>query len=316
MAAEQLEAKGARVIVVDKGRSVGGRLATRRIGDGMADHGAQFFTVRDARFRTYVDRWLADGLVYEWSRSWSDGSLKTTPNDGHPRYAVRGGMNALAKRLAQGLKDVQTNTRIINLETDGKTWSARAENESIFLSRAVLLTPPAPQALELLEANNIPLAPEDHAELTRIQYGPCLCGLFLVEGDFDLPEPGALQDFNQPFYWMADNQRKGLSATRIITVHAGTSYSREHWNESDESILAELEKAISVRLEGHIIEAQLKRWRYSVPLTTYPQDYFIAKGLSGLVLAGDAFGGRGRVEGAALSGLAAGEALAIHLGLD
>lgn len=309
MAARALEENGASVTIVDKGRSVGGRMATRRIASGLADHGAQFFTVRDSAFQAYVDHWLADGLVYEWSRGWSDGSLKPTPNDGHPRYVTRGGMNALAKHLASGLKDVQVDTRIITLETDGHSWAARAENEAIFISRALLLTAPAPQALELLEANHIPLDPEDHAELARIQYGPCLCGMFLVEGEVDLPEPGALQDFNQPFYWMADNQRKGISEARIITVHAGASYSREHWDDDDDTVLKALQKALEARLKGQVVEGQLKRWRYSVPLTTYPHDCFRAKAPSGLVLAGDAFGGRGRVEGAALSGLAAAKAL-------
>ena len=39
-----------RITILDKGRSVGGRLATRRIDGGRADHGAQFFTVRDKAF--------------------------------------------------------------------------------------------------------------------------------------------------------------------------------------------------------------------------------------------------------------------------
>ncbi|HMQ53993.1 MAG TPA: FAD-dependent oxidoreductase, partial [Anaerolineae bacterium] len=41
MAANLLKAYGFKVTVLDKGRSVGGRLATRRIGPGRADHGAQ-----------------------------------------------------------------------------------------------------------------------------------------------------------------------------------------------------------------------------------------------------------------------------------
>ena len=48
------------VLIVDKGRSVGGRLATRRIDGGRADHGAQFFTVRDPAFQAIVDDWLAE----------------------------------------------------------------------------------------------------------------------------------------------------------------------------------------------------------------------------------------------------------------
>ena len=55
VAARELAASGVDVRVVDKGRSVGGRLATRRIGDARLDHGAQFFTVRTPAFRARVD---------------------------------------------------------------------------------------------------------------------------------------------------------------------------------------------------------------------------------------------------------------------
>ncbi len=41
-AAVRLTAAGVDVTVVDKGRGVGGRLATRRIGDATLDHGAPF----------------------------------------------------------------------------------------------------------------------------------------------------------------------------------------------------------------------------------------------------------------------------------
>lgn len=42
MAAQSLSNSGHDVVVVDKGRSPGGRLATRRINDATLDHGAQF----------------------------------------------------------------------------------------------------------------------------------------------------------------------------------------------------------------------------------------------------------------------------------
>ena len=58
MAAKSLQVQGHKVLVVDKGRSVGGRLATRRIGTATLDHGAQFFTVRSEEFAKHVDAWL------------------------------------------------------------------------------------------------------------------------------------------------------------------------------------------------------------------------------------------------------------------
>ena len=50
IAAQSLQAHGHKLLVVDKGRSPGGRLATRRIGPATLDHGAQFFTVRSEEF--------------------------------------------------------------------------------------------------------------------------------------------------------------------------------------------------------------------------------------------------------------------------
>ena len=70
--------------MLDKGRTVGGRLATRRIGAASIDHGAQFFTVRSAAFSTFVDGLVAEGLVYEWCRGFNE-------VDGYPRFACRGG---------------------------------------------------------------------------------------------------------------------------------------------------------------------------------------------------------------------------------
>ena len=43
-AAVELQKAGKQVLVVDKGRGLGGRLAGRRIGDATFDHGAQFMT--------------------------------------------------------------------------------------------------------------------------------------------------------------------------------------------------------------------------------------------------------------------------------
>ena len=50
LAADELQREGWTVAVLDKSRGVGGRMTTRRVGEGTFDHGAQFFTVRDNRF--------------------------------------------------------------------------------------------------------------------------------------------------------------------------------------------------------------------------------------------------------------------------
>ncbi len=308
MAANGLHHNGYHVKVVDKGRGVGGRMATRRIGPGRADHGAQFFTVRNPWFQEYVEEWEELGLVFEWSRGWSDGSVsRARRGDGHPRYAVFDGFTAVAKALAEGL-DVETGVQIVSVSAEGDGWLATDANGNTYQSRGLVLTPPVPQSLALLEAGDVTLHDDDRAVLEAIQYDPCVCGLFWVEGDVVLPEPGALQRPNHPIAWIADNQRKGISPeARIVTVHANPELSQALWEEDEDVALSAIGEGLAPFLsaEATIREGQLKRWRYAAPAEVYPDRTLQATGMPMLFFAGDAFGGP-RIEGAALSGLSAG----------
>jgi renalase len=310
MAATVLRRAGQQVVLLDKGRSVGGRLATRRVGEGVADHGAQFFTVRDEQFQNFVNDWIVnEDLVYVWSHGWSDGSTADNPQDGYPRYGVRGGMNALAKHLAIGL-DIRLDVQIERVAYHNDEWTAQTADGDNYHAKALLLTPPVPQSLKLLENGGAALTAGDIAALSTIEYAPCLCGLFLVEGDIYLPEPGALQRPYAEIAWIADNQRKGISPNaRVLTLHANHDFSRVNYEASDEALLERFAAELTqfMHPNAHIHDAQIKRWRYSQPTTLYPERCLQVEGLP-LVFAGDAFGGP-RVEGAALSGLAAAGAL-------
>ncbi|MBK8030016.1 MAG: FAD-dependent oxidoreductase [Chloroflexi bacterium] len=165
MAAREVSKTGKRVLIFDKGKSVGGRMATRRIGSGTADHGAQFFTVRAPQFRTLLNEWLKAGLAFEWSRGWSDGSLVST-RDGHPRYAINGGMNALMKHLAVGL-DVRVNVRATSMHAIEGGWEIRDEAGVKVSAKAVLLTAPVPQSSPSSTAARWRLPPRTGKRSTR-----------------------------------------------------------------------------------------------------------------------------------------------------
>ncbi len=309
MAAHELRSRGLSALLLEKGRSVGGRLATRRIGPGRADHGAQFFTVRTPEFRAWVERWQAEGLVYVWSTGWSDGSLATAPSDGHPRYAVRGGMNALAKHLAQGL-DVRLETQITAVSPTPVGWVIADQAGQSYTGRALLLTPPVPQSLALLDASGVVLAERDRRDLESIEYAPSLAGIFWIDRPALLPDPGAIQRNNAPIIWIADNRRKGISSETLVTVQAAPEVSQAAWQMSEEAVLESLYEGVRPYLEpgARVVERQLKRWRYALPTELHSERTLLARELPPLAFAGDAFGGP-RVEGAALSGLAAGQVL-------
>jgi renalase len=306
MAANALQQHRLRVTVVEKSERVGGRLATQRMGSGWADYGAQFFAARTPDFQHQAEQWLAAGIIYPWSTGWSDGSVLTAQPHGHVRYAVHGGMKALAEHLAQGV-DVHLKAGLAGLTFAGNGWQVRAENGQTYRCQAILLTPPVPQTLRLLDNNQIRLTPTDRTALEQIEFAPGLVGLFHAEGQVQLPEPGMVHRVEAPVNWIADNQRKGISPkATIITVQASPDYSRKLWEASDSEILVKLQAEVQLYLapRASFIEAQLKRWSYSLPTITHPQRHLIATDLPTLVFAGDAFGGP-LVEGAALSGLAA-----------
>lgn len=313
LAALRLRESGNQVTLLDKARTTGGRLATRAIGPGFADSGAQFFTVREPAFRHYVEQWQQAGLVYVWSTGWSDGSLiASANNDGYPRYAVSGGMNTLARHLTDQLlahgATMITDRQISRISQVGDGWQVTDAQNNQYTSATLILTPPVPQSLALLDAGGIRLTAADRAALERITYAPCLCGLFWLEGDITLPEPGAIQRPGADLAWVADNQRKGISpAATLITVHAGPAYSATHYEVPEDELLATMQASLQPFMRGKVTlhAAQLKRWRYALPTVTHPARYLQAQGVPPLYFGGDAFGGP-RVEGAALSGLAMG----------
>ena len=55
--AASLLARKKSVLVIDKGRRIGGRLADHEIGAARFDKGGQFFTARDDRFAQQVRIW-------------------------------------------------------------------------------------------------------------------------------------------------------------------------------------------------------------------------------------------------------------------
>lgn len=299
------------VAVFDKGRGVGGRLATRRIGDATFDHGAQFITTHTPDFAATVAGWERAGVAQPWFRG-RIGPDGICDPDGHARFRGVDTMNAIAKHLARDL-DVRVATRVMALQPSDATWRVRLDDGTDLVADAVVVTAPVPQALDLLTAGAVRLSAPDREALHAIRYDPCLALLAALRGSSGLAAPGAVAPDDGPIDWMAENHLKGVSAVPAITIHATANFSRASWASSDEIVAAELLRSAGLGAEEVDGPAQVQRWRFARPTVIHPDRCLVADGLPPLVFAGDAFGGA-KVEGAALSGTAASGAVTSLLG--
>ncbi len=310
VAARELSAAGWRVVVLDEGRRVGGRMATRRIGNGIFGLGAQFFTVRSERFEKLAAGWLGAGIVEEWTRGFADADGKSD-DDGHPRYRGSEGMISIPRYLARGL-DVRTGERAVAVNVQNGGWEVRTESDTRDNGAALLLTAPVPQSLALVESGNLALLDETRHELESISYAPCLALLALLDGPTGVPEPGGMQIKGEPLDWIGDNQRKGISAAPGVTIHAGPQWSRELFETNEAEVTALLlafaGERLALDLSSRLVETSLIRWRYGWVTQPHPKPCLMASEEPSLIFVGDAFG-ETKVEGATLSGLAAADSL-------
>lgn len=304
-----------RVLLLDKGRSVGGRMASRRIDGATVDHGAQFFTVRNDAFREVISELERDGVVVPWTTSYINDDGFLAP-DGQQRYRGHPSMNAIAKALA-GTVPVETEVKVSRLTRDTSNpdgwWSVHAEDGREFHAPAVVLTPPVPQTLSLLEQSGIDPGEAARNRLEKVEYSPCLCVIAVCNEPHPIPGPGAIQLSKGPVQWIADNNLKGISpSVHALTIHATAAWSTEHYDDPDDRILELITEALEPWLELGNTVMQVKRWRYA-RVSRRPGGSSAAPSLrleteAPLYCAGDGLASA-RVESAALSGRDAAEQL-------
>jgi predicted NAD/FAD-dependent oxidoreductase len=291
--AAALAAAGHRVVVYDKGRGLGGRLATRRR-DGMQwDHGAQHLTAKTDSFA----RWLSSLPVWRASGQ-SDWHV------GEPSQ------NALVKRLADGL-DVRLGTRIQSVARTRDAWSLATEDGPLDARfSAVAITAPAPQTAALLP----PGLSVDGLDAVRMQP----CWTLMVGTERPLAGPPYMNTPHPDVAWLAaDHTKPGREgAAGQYVLQAGAQWSRQHLELDAEDVTERLLEHFRALLDCdvRVTFATAHRWRYA--LTEQPLGrpcYY--DGRHRLGVAGDWCLGR-RAEHAFLSGSALAEQMLAQLNAE
>jgi len=308
-----LRSAGREVLVLEKSRGLGGRAATRRWDDLPVDHGAQFFTARSAKFRARVESWTAQGISQEWCRGFHQhraGRLAPPAPDNHPRYACRMGMSSLGSALvAEHGIEVERQSKVVAIVCESGLWRLTCDDGRVFQARRLVVTSPPPQAAELLEET----APAAADLLRGMVMDPCLAAVARFPRH-SLAWHG-IQSDDGAISWIGHDtsKRPDLHGDRtVVVIHASPAFSRGHYGTPEQDVVKALLARAAEMAGAEWPEPEavfLQRWRYAMPgLAADGAPWRQFEFPAPLVLAGESFAG-GKIEGAWLSGSAAGESL-------
>ncbi len=336
-----------RILLLEKSRGWGGRMATRRQKEWTFDHGA----LRIESFGDYNrDLWALGEFNLPTtiaSNSTAKPSLGSQALNARPfsyTHTSRDGMTGWAKRSVAQFSP-QTNTRLeaqatkLDRQSSNQSshWTVTLNSGEEFTATHLLITAPAPQARELLgftpqSTTTWANAPTEWRERlladvrlkTPPTYAPCVTALAGFRGDaIALREAWKKLSAEWPeamnSLW---NDEHGPSSLPALTLQMNEAWSRTHTHDEPGKPLAATSEATSeilsrlqsVGLAPEFFE--LKVWRYA-----YPSDQGAASGSprspslnlgQKLWLAGDAWAGTG-VRAAVFSGFMAARQIAEDL---
>lgn len=250
-AARELRRLGHRVTVVEKSRGVGGRIASRRVGGTVVDHGTPVIGAPAGSALAA----LIDALPKNDAVALGDGA-----------WSYRSGTTRLAKLMAEDL-DILLGTRIATLRAGraGIELGGEQGNTHGVVDR-VIISAPAPQAADLLEHS--PGAGDRVAALRDVTYAPAI---MLLAG-LRIPPPDGLDPFPvpEPFHRITAESVKGRppgDGVVPVVARVAAGPSADLLDAPDDDILADLAPALRAACgaDGDPAWIQVKRWRFALP---------------------------------------------------
>ena len=291
--ARALREQGIDFTIVNKGRRIGGRMASKAVHDSQTpfdgrvfDIGASYFTVSDLGFQSVVDSMVEHGVVQKWTDTFhvADPTGIVGVKIGPMRYRAPAGIRSVVEFLGEGIDVIE-----------GEVTDAD------FANRKVALCVPTPQAAKIFP---------EALEINTSVWEPVIAVSMLfseqVWQDFD----GVFVIDDHELSWIAnDGARRGDSAPALV-AHVHPVLSAHHLTDPASVIpfaVSAVQRILGISAEP--VWTSAHRWTYAKPVegTTSDQPLFHHGEVS---LAGDSFALRPRVEAGWISGFALGNALA------
>lgn len=293
--------RGQDVLVLDRGRQLGGRMATRTVRDSgtpwdghIVDIGASYFTASNPDFQAQVDDWLARGVARPWTDAFHVASPDgiTGVRSGPMRYASTTGLRSLVEDLGTGLA--------VRRATSVSSISASEDRFVVdeWEAGSVALCMPVPQAQQLWPV------PAEHV------WEPVIAVVAIFEERCWTDIDGVFVNDDAVLTWIADDGRRRGDDAPVLVAHVNPVLAARHLDSVADVLpnaLATMKRILNIRTEPVLVDAH--RWTFARPIAAHEEPYW-RDASARIGVAGDAWFGGPRVETAWLSGRALAAALA------
>jgi renalase len=283
--ARTLTQAGHSVTLLEKGSTVGGRMASCETPFGSFDHGSQYFTVRDARFEQVLS--MSPGLRKPWSAT----AVRVLDPHGRiaeaalpapePHWVAVPTMDALAQHWAEPLVaagSVELQTRVTRIERDAldpsrwqlQTSGAQGSVHVYSGFTAVLLAMPSALAAGLLGSSA--LAQRLAQRMEQVEVAPCWTLMLAFPQAVQPtlahlgPQWNAALSTHHRIAWLArESSKPGRGGVERWTVQASAAWSQEHLDDDGPRVQAKMLKAFGevTGIHAEPSYAQVHRWRWA-----------------------------------------------------
>lgn len=304
IAGKRLADAGHDVTIIEKSRSLGGRLSTIQLDGINLDIGLTHFGVNTDTFKKFVKDLQADGVVSEWTDQFSffDGTemYEADPNsEPQMNYIAAGGMQAIAQKLSRWV-DIKSQEKAGGLtyigpdRTKKRSWMINLTDISVFECDAVLIATPAVEAYGVLQtAQNRTATRRIIRYIDEVQYDGCFS--LAATFDHEVPDWEGIECENSSLRWISNESSKQESDKTGLVIQSSPEFSRKY-AQADEDRVKELLLEEAAHIAGSWIlqpkSTYLHHWKYFKarnPINEYFMELEMEE--APLALIGDYLGG-------------------------
>ena len=278
-AGKVLAEAGHEVVIYEKSKGYGGRMATRYAGKNheyRIDHGVSHFTATDPQFLSVVKEWESKGLVQPWGNRFSfftgEELMPKTPLEETNLYTSTRGMNQIGRVMGR-MSDVNFDAKVGGITYFGKNrtrkrpWMINFQSGQVVSADAVIIATPAPQAFGVLgmaqdETDTLKMV----RQIDEVRYESSFTLMIGIKG-VDIPTWQGIECEHGSISFISNESlKRGDNETLYLSIQSSHDFAKQHQHDLKEQVAERLLKELSMILGSWVMSYDWKQihfWRYA-----------------------------------------------------